>query len=91
MLAARGIPHAWSVGPGGHEGSYWEDHLPAYLRFYDQGLNPNDSSRASASQGGGPPDSPPGQNVGEPGPGGASDATAGAPPAAPDASDDTQP
>jgi S-formylglutathione hydrolase FrmB len=27
--------HRW---PGGHEGKYWEEHMPAYLRFYARAL-----------------------------------------------------
>jgi S-formylglutathione hydrolase FrmB len=40
-LAERGIAHNWSVLPGGHEGDYWIQNLPAYLRFYDSVLNGN--------------------------------------------------
>ena len=29
--------HSW---PGGHEGSYWDAHWPAYQRFYVNALNP---------------------------------------------------
>lgn len=38
-LAARGIADAWSVLPGGHDGDYWIQNLPTYLRFYDSALN----------------------------------------------------
>ena len=47
-LASRGIPHAWSLQPGGHEGDYWESHLAAYLRFYDSVLNRSDPNRTVA-------------------------------------------
>jgi len=38
-LLERGIAHNWSVLVGGHNGDYWTDNLPAYLRFYDSVLN----------------------------------------------------
>jgi S-formylglutathione hydrolase FrmB len=38
-LAVRGIDHNWSILPGGHDGDYWTENLPAYLRFYDGVLN----------------------------------------------------
>jgi S-formylglutathione hydrolase FrmB len=38
-LLNRGIAHNWSMLPGGHDGDYWTEHLPAYLRFYDGVLN----------------------------------------------------
>ena len=38
-LLERGIAHNWSVLNGGHNGDYWTDNLPAYLRFYDSVLN----------------------------------------------------
>jgi S-formylglutathione hydrolase FrmB len=38
-LLERGIVHNWSVLTGGHDGSYWIQNLPAYLRFYDGVLN----------------------------------------------------
>ena len=38
-LEVRGIAHNWSVLHGVHEGEYWIQNLPAYLRFYDSVLN----------------------------------------------------
>ena len=38
-LLERVIAHNWSVLNGGHNGDYWTDNLPAYLRFYDSVLN----------------------------------------------------
>ena len=38
-LNARGIQHTWALGDGGHEGSYWQRNIPAYLRFYNAGFN----------------------------------------------------
>ena len=36
LAAALHVPlHGW---PGGHEGSYWSAHMPAYLRFYARAL-----------------------------------------------------
>lgn len=46
-LMDRGIAHNWSVLPGGHDGEYWTENLPAYLRFYDSVLNGNAISAAS--------------------------------------------
>ena len=43
-LVERGIAHNWSVLPGGHDGDYWTENLPAYLRFYDSVLNWETSS-----------------------------------------------
>jgi enterochelin esterase-like enzyme len=40
-LVERGIAHNWNVLAGGHDGDYWTQHLPAYLRFYDSVLNGN--------------------------------------------------
>ena len=40
-LDERGIAHNWSVLPGEHEGEYWIQNLPAYLRVYDSVLNGN--------------------------------------------------
>jgi enterochelin esterase-like enzyme len=34
LLRARGAKVRYRVWPGGHEGSYWHAHMPAYLRFY---------------------------------------------------------
>jgi S-formylglutathione hydrolase FrmB len=45
-LLDRGIAHNWSVLPGGHDGDYWTENLPAYLRFYDSVLNGNAISAA---------------------------------------------
>ena len=38
-LTDRGIAHNWSVLEGGHDGQYWIQNLPLYLRFYDTALN----------------------------------------------------
>jgi enterochelin esterase-like enzyme len=38
-LNARGINHAWTLGEGGHDGSYWQPRVPSYLRFYSAGFN----------------------------------------------------
>jgi enterochelin esterase-like enzyme len=38
-LDARGIAHNWNVFSGGHDGTYWTENIPAYLRFYDSVLN----------------------------------------------------
>jgi enterochelin esterase-like enzyme len=38
-LNARGINHAWTLGEGGHDGSYWQPRVPSYLRFYNAGFN----------------------------------------------------
>ena len=43
-LVERGIAHNWSVLPGGHDGDYWIQNLPAYLRFYDSVLNGESSA-----------------------------------------------
>jgi len=40
-LVDRGVAHNWSVLPGGHDGEYWTENLPTYLRFYDSVLNGN--------------------------------------------------
>jgi enterochelin esterase-like enzyme/uncharacterized membrane protein len=40
VLEARGVDHQFNVFPGGHDGDYWSSHIPDYLRFYDQALNP---------------------------------------------------
>ena len=37
-LAARGIPHRFTVLPGRHEGEYWVEHVGLYLRYYDSVL-----------------------------------------------------
>jgi enterochelin esterase-like enzyme len=33
-LESLAIAHVWNRWPGGHDGFYWGDHLPDYLRFY---------------------------------------------------------
>jgi enterochelin esterase-like enzyme len=38
VLAARGVPHAFHVWPGGHDGEYWQPNVPRYLRYYGQAL-----------------------------------------------------
>jgi enterochelin esterase-like enzyme len=35
ILTSRGVTHAWRILSGGHEGPYWRDNIPTYLRFYD--------------------------------------------------------
>jgi enterochelin esterase-like enzyme len=40
-LLERGIAHNYSVLPGGHDGDYWTENLPAYLHFYDSVLSGN--------------------------------------------------
>jgi enterochelin esterase-like enzyme len=37
-LRARHVAVTFHVWPGGHEGSYWRSHWPAYLRFYARAL-----------------------------------------------------
>lgn len=43
-LLERGIAHNWNVLPGGHDGDYWTQNIPAYLRFYDSVLNGESSA-----------------------------------------------
>ena len=38
ILTERGVPHAWHVGPGSHDGDYWQPNVPTYLRWYGQAL-----------------------------------------------------
>ena len=38
QLAAAGVPHAWTVWPGGHTPEYWRGRVEDYLRFYDAAL-----------------------------------------------------
>lgn len=38
VLAERGVPHAWHVWPGGHDGEYWQPNVPRYLRYYGTAL-----------------------------------------------------
>jgi S-formylglutathione hydrolase FrmB len=38
LLRAHGVRVTHHVWPGGHEGSYWHAHMPAYLRFYAAAL-----------------------------------------------------
>jgi enterochelin esterase-like enzyme len=33
-LEARGISHQFTMFAGQHEGEYWVEHVPDYLRFY---------------------------------------------------------
>jgi len=37
-LLERGVEHEWHAWPGGHDGDYWTEHVPDYLRFYSQAL-----------------------------------------------------
>lgn len=39
MLEWRGVPHAWLVGEGYHDGDYWSQQLGLSLRFYDRALH----------------------------------------------------
>ncbi len=34
LVRAHGARVTYHVWPGGHEGAYWDAHMPAYLRFY---------------------------------------------------------
>jgi enterochelin esterase-like enzyme len=43
-LVDRGIAHNWAILDGGHDGEYWIQNLPVYLRFYDSALNWSTSS-----------------------------------------------
>ncbi len=43
-LEERGIAHNWNILDGGHEGDYWIENLPLYLRFYDSALSWSTSS-----------------------------------------------
>jgi enterochelin esterase-like enzyme len=43
-LGERGIAHNWTVLSGGHDGDYWIQNIPTYLRFYDSLLNGDSSS-----------------------------------------------
>jgi len=38
VLAERGVPHAFHVWPGGHDGEYWQPNVPRYLRYYGEAL-----------------------------------------------------
>lgn len=38
LLTQRGIAHEWRLNPGDHQSNYWEQHIPTYLRWYDQAL-----------------------------------------------------
>jgi enterochelin esterase-like enzyme/uncharacterized membrane protein len=38
-LDKRGIAHNWNILDGGHNGEYWIQNLPLYLRFYDSALS----------------------------------------------------
>jgi S-formylglutathione hydrolase FrmB len=38
VLRARAVPVSYHVWPGGHEHSYWDAHMAAYLRFYAAAL-----------------------------------------------------
>jgi enterochelin esterase-like enzyme len=48
LLEARGVSHAWMIESGGHDGSYWATHVPAYLRWYDQQIRPDELPAQSA-------------------------------------------
>ncbi|MDQ6604068.1 MAG: alpha/beta hydrolase-fold protein [Chloroflexota bacterium] len=37
-LAQLNIPHEWHTWPGIHDGAYWSEHSPDYLRFYAAAL-----------------------------------------------------
>lgn len=36
-LTAAGVQHEWVLNDGGHDETYWQAHLAAYLRWYGQG------------------------------------------------------
>lgn len=38
-LEQRCVAHEWHELAGDHWGGYWEENIPAYLRFYDSALN----------------------------------------------------
>jgi enterochelin esterase-like enzyme len=40
VLGLRNLDYNLNVFPGDHDGDYWAAHIADYLRFYDQGLNP---------------------------------------------------
>jgi enterochelin esterase-like enzyme len=37
-LLERGVDHEWHAWPGEHDGDYWTEHTPDYLRYYSQAL-----------------------------------------------------
>jgi len=37
-LTSRGIAHSFQIFAGGHDYTYWENHMLDYLRFYDSAL-----------------------------------------------------
>lgn len=39
-LLARQIAHAWTLNPGGHDYTYWMQHVLTYLRFYASAFTP---------------------------------------------------
>jgi S-formylglutathione hydrolase FrmB len=39
LMNQLGIAHEWHVLPGEHHTKYWNDHLGAYLLFYNAALN----------------------------------------------------
>jgi len=42
LLAARGIPHEFHLYPGGHDWSYFAEHLPASLEFHSKAFSAAD-------------------------------------------------
>lgn len=38
-LTDRDIDHTWHLWEGDHGGEYWTEHLPAYLKFYSDGVS----------------------------------------------------
>jgi S-formylglutathione hydrolase FrmB len=40
LLLARGIPHEFHLYPGGHDWSYFAQHLPASFEFHSRGFSP---------------------------------------------------
>jgi enterochelin esterase-like enzyme len=42
-LEAARVDHVWNVFPGTHEGIYWVDRTPDYLRFYDAAFEGRDA------------------------------------------------
>jgi enterochelin esterase-like enzyme len=45
ILTERGVAHELHRWPGGHDGEYWQPHVPDYLRYYGRALR-------NAAQGG---------------------------------------
>jgi enterochelin esterase-like enzyme len=39
ILNGKGIDHQWHVYPGIHGGTYWQEHLVDYMRFFGMALS----------------------------------------------------